>query len=65
LQVVQVTELKEVPPASWSSRDKWRTVIYAVNESSGRKLTIRSPQRLRSKVEGYRMARLRRDAPCC
>lgn len=52
LQVVRVTELKEIPPASWSSRSAWRTLIYAVNESSGRKLTIRSPQRLRSLVEG-------------
>ncbi|MSR60235.1 MAG: hypothetical protein EXS05_21780 [Planctomycetaceae bacterium] len=52
LQVVRVTELKEIPPASWSTRSAWRTLICAVNESSGRKLTIRSPQRLRSLVEG-------------
>lgn len=53
LQVVRVTELKEIPPASWSTgRTNWRTLIYAVNESTGRKLTIRSPQRLRSRVEG-------------
>ena len=52
LQVVRVTELKEIPPASWSARAAWRTLIYAVNESTGRKLTIRSPQRLRSQVEG-------------
>lgn len=52
LQVVRVVELKEVPPASWSAHDKWRTLIYAVTESSGRKLTIRSAQRLRSRVEG-------------
>jgi len=52
LCTVRVTELKEVPPASWSSRSAWRTLIYAVNEATGRKLTIRSPQRLRSKVEG-------------
>ena len=52
LQVVRVTELKEIPPASWSSRSAWRTLIYAVNETTGRKITIRSPQRLRSKVEG-------------
>jgi hypothetical protein len=52
LQVVRVTELKEIPPVSWSSRSAWRTLIYAVNETTGRKITIRSPQRLRSKVEG-------------
>jgi hypothetical protein len=50
LQVVRVVELKEIPPPSWSSRGAWRTVIYAVNEASGRKITIRSPQRLRAKV---------------
>ena len=52
LQVVRVTELKEVPPVSWSSRSAWRTLICAVNEATGRKITIRLPQRLRSKVEG-------------
>jgi hypothetical protein len=50
--VVRVVELKEIPPASWSTgRTNWRTLIYAVNESSGRKITIRSPQRLRSRVD--------------
>jgi hypothetical protein len=53
LQVVRVTELKEIEPASWSSRQpRRRTLIYAVNEATGRSLTIRSPQRLRSRVEG-------------
>jgi hypothetical protein len=52
LQVVRVIELKEVPPASWSTSNKWRTLICAVNESTGRKLTIRSAQRLRSQMEG-------------
>jgi len=52
LQVVRVTELKEVPPASWSLRPQRRTLIYAVNEATGRRLTIRSPLRLRSRVEG-------------
>jgi hypothetical protein len=47
LRVVRVTELKQVPPASWSSRSAWRTLIIAVNESSGRRITIRSPLRLR------------------
>jgi hypothetical protein len=50
LQVVRVVELKEIPPPSWSTRGAWRTLIYAVNEASGRKITIRSPQRLRAKV---------------
>ena len=49
---LRVTEFKEVPPASWSTNDRWRTLIYAVNESTGKKITVRSPQRLRSKVEG-------------
>ena len=49
---VRVVELKEVPPASWSTKDRWRTLIYAVNEATGRLITIRSPLRLRSKVEG-------------
>ena len=52
VQVVRVKELKEIPPASWSRSDKWRTVIVAINEASGRTITIRSPQRLRAKVEG-------------
>ena len=26
LHVVRVTELKEIPPASWSRSDKWRTL---------------------------------------
>ena len=52
LQVVRVTELKEIPPPSWSARGAWRTLIYAVNETTGRRITIRSPQRLRAKVEG-------------
>jgi len=51
LHVVRVTELKEIPPASWSRSDKWRTLIYAINEATGRKLTIRSAQRLRARVD--------------
>lgn len=51
LHVVRVIELKEIPPASWSRSDKWRTLIYAINEATGRKITIRSPQRLRSRVD--------------
>ena len=48
LQVVRVTELHEIPPASWRNRGARLTLIYAVNESSGRRITIRSAQRLRA-----------------
>jgi hypothetical protein len=47
LQVVRVTDLKEIPPAAWSTRKAWRTLIHAVNEATGRTITIRSAQRLR------------------
>lgn len=50
LQTVRVVEVKQVPPHSWSSRSVWRTLIIAVNEATRRRLTIRSPQRLRSLV---------------
>jgi hypothetical protein len=52
VQTVRVVEIKQIPPASWSARSAWRTLIYAINEATGRKITIRSPQRLRAKVEG-------------
>ncbi len=48
-QVVRIVELKEVPAFQ---SDRWRTVIYAVNEATGRRITIRSPQRLRRRAEG-------------
>jgi hypothetical protein len=48
LVTVRVQELKQIPPASWSSRSAWRTLIIAVNEKTGRQFTIRSPQRLRA-----------------
>jgi hypothetical protein len=51
IEVVQVTEIKQVPPASWSVRDTWRTLIIAVNEATGRRITIRSPRRLRTRVD--------------
>jgi len=47
---VRVTEIKQIPPASWSSRSAWRTLIIAVNEATGRQITIRSPQRLREAI---------------
>jgi len=49
LVTVRVTELKEVPAFA---SDRWKTIIYAVNEATSRRITIRSPQRLRSRVEG-------------
>ena len=45
IQVVRVVEIKEIPPASWSRRDAWRKLIYAVNEATGKRITIRSAQR--------------------
>jgi hypothetical protein len=45
--VVRVTELKQIPPAYHSPNGNWRTIIYAVNEATGRRITVRSPQRLR------------------
>jgi hypothetical protein len=35
------------PPAYHLSNGNWRTVIDAVNEATGRRITVRSPQRLR------------------
>ena len=49
--VVRVVQIQEVPPASWSKRDAWRKVISAVNEATGKRITIRSAQRLRSRVD--------------
>ena len=48
--VVRVTEVREAAPAFGS--DRWRTLIDAVSEATGRRITIRSPQRLRRPVEG-------------
>jgi hypothetical protein len=47
LQVVRVTELREVPPARLATLGRSRTLILAVNEATGRLITIRSPLRLR------------------
>ena len=51
LAVVRVTEIREIPPPSWSRAGRLRTLIYAVNEATGRQVTIRSPQRLRKRVD--------------
>ena len=50
MAVVRVTQIEEVPPPSWS-RGRSRTLIYAVNEATGKRITIRSPQRLRKRVD--------------
>ena len=51
IQIVRVVQIKEIPPASWSARQAWRKLIYAVNERTGKQITIRSAQRLRSRVD--------------
>ena len=48
LTTVRVVDLKET--STFGGR--YRTTIVAVNESTGRRITIRSAQRLRSRVEG-------------
>ena len=50
LVTVRVTQIKQIPPAAWSAPLTQRTVIEAVNEATGRPITIRSPQRLRAAV---------------
>jgi hypothetical protein len=47
LVVVRVVEIKQIPPAYRQPNGNWRTIIYAVNEATGRRITVRSPQRLR------------------
>ena len=45
---VRVVEIVPVPATRWSSA---KTRIEAVNEATGRRITIRSPQRLRTRVD--------------
>ena len=45
---VRVVEIVQVEATSWSSA---KTRIEAVNEATGRRVTIRSPQRLRTRVD--------------
>ena len=47
LAVVRVVEIKQIPPAYHAPDGHWRTLIMAVNEATGRRITVRSPQRLR------------------
>lgn len=49
LQVVRILDLRSSCDP-FSGRE--RTTFMAVNESTGRRITIRSPQRLRRRVEG-------------
>ena len=44
VQVVRVVAINEVPASRWS---RAKTSIEAVNEATGRRVTIRSAQRLR------------------
>jgi hypothetical protein len=39
--------MKQIPPAYHSPGGNWRTLIFAVNEATGRRITVRSPLRLR------------------
>jgi hypothetical protein len=45
--VVRVSDIREVPTSTWSSRRVCRKRIVAVNEKTGREITMRSAQRLR------------------
>jgi hypothetical protein len=51
IAIVRVTEIREIPPPSWSREGRWRTLLYAVYEATGKRVTIRSPQRLRTRVD--------------
>ena len=48
VQVVRVVEVRQAPASRWS---KAQIKIEAVNEATGRRITIRSPQRLRQHVD--------------
>ena len=45
---VRVVEIAQVEATRWSNA---KTRIEAVNEDTGRRITIRSPQRLRTRVD--------------
>ncbi|MFM2094109.1 MAG: hypothetical protein RIS70_1233 [Planctomycetota bacterium] len=45
--VVRVTDIREAPTSTWSRRRVCRKRIVAINESTGREITVRSAQRLR------------------
>jgi hypothetical protein len=49
---VRITEIKHAPPAPWGHSTRPRTLIFAINETTGRKIMLRSAQRLRVLVEG-------------
>jgi hypothetical protein len=48
VQVVKVVAVRDLPATGWS---RARTQIEAVNEAMGRRITIRSPQRLRQCID--------------
>jgi hypothetical protein len=56
--VVRVVEIEE----STIGR-KSRTRIHAVNEATGRRITLRSAQRLRKRVAGEYSRQMRRENP--
>ena len=45
--VVRVEKIEQVPAFSITSGNHFRTRITVVNEATGRRITVRSPQRLR------------------
>jgi hypothetical protein len=51
IALVKIVDIKQTPGSSGTNRGSPRTLIIAVNETTGRRITIRSPQRLRN-VEG-------------
>jgi hypothetical protein len=47
LVVVRVEKIEQVPAFSVTSGNHFRTRIVVLNEATGRRITVRSPQRLR------------------
>ena len=45
--MVRVVKLKQISPAYHLPNGNWRTIFYPVNDATGRRITVRSPQRLR------------------
>ena len=47
LVVVRVLKVEQVPAFSVTSGNHYRTRIEVINEATGRRITVRSPRRLR------------------
>ena len=60
VQVVRIVEIREGPASKWS---RARTQIEAVNEATGRRITIRSHQRLRRAASGCEFCSAALTAP--